>query len=120
MKATIGKQFRFEAAHRLPYHDGKCKNIHGHSYKVEIILFGDIQTEGPKQGMVVDFGDLSSYWKVVLDPLLDHQLLNVFLPNPTAELLAVWIYNKLGETSFSNLVERVRVWETPTSYAEFS
>jgi len=63
----ITKEFRFEAAHRLPCHEGACWNLHGHSYKVVVTLGGNTQTEGPATGMVMDFKDLSSIMKDILE-----------------------------------------------------
>lgn len=66
----IAKEFRWEMGHRLPEHFGKCKNIHGHSYKILVELEGDIQ----KNGMVMDYYDL----KKIVNPLvekLDHAFL---------------------------------------------
>lgn len=117
----IGKTFRFEAAHQLPEHDGKCARPHGHSYQVELTLAGEPVDYGAKTGMVRDFGDLSSIWREHLEPLLDHRDLNVtlaVLDATTAERIAEWIHgvfsDRLGST-----VERVRVWETATSWAEY-
>lgn len=66
----IAKEFRWEMGHRLPEHFGKCKNIHGHSYKMLVELEGDIQ----KNGMVMDYYDL----KKIVNPIvekLDHAFL---------------------------------------------
>lgn len=51
----IMKRFRFEASHRLRFHEGACRNLHGHSYVLEVYVEGEEQTEGPAKGMVVDF-----------------------------------------------------------------
>lgn len=67
---TISKEFNWEMSHRLTFHDGACKNIHGHSYKMQIILKGELD----KQGMIIDFYDLAK----IVDPLiekLDHAFL---------------------------------------------
>ena len=71
------KEFRFEAAHRLPHHDGKCARLHGHSWVCRIYIQGDRLIEsGPKQGMLMDFGDVKTYMKPLLDQYLDHYYLN--------------------------------------------
>ena len=116
----IGKRFRFEAAHHLPYHDGKCRRPHGHSYEVEVTLVGEPRAAGPKRGMVVDFGDVSDVWANVLKPQLDHRDLNETLdvPATTAEYIAAWIYAQFALT-FGGSLERVRVWETSSSFAEY-
>ena len=51
----VGKQFSFDAAHQLVGHFGKCANLHGHTYKVEVVLTGSINDSGSSEGMVVDF-----------------------------------------------------------------
>jgi 6-pyruvoyltetrahydropterin/6-carboxytetrahydropterin synthase len=119
MLTRIGKEFRFEAAHHLPEHDGKCQRPHGHSYRVEVTLIGKPIERGPKTGMVVDFGELSAFWKESVEPLLDHRDLNETLDVPvtTAEWIAYWILGAF-RARFGAKVERVRVWETASSFAE--
>lgn len=118
MAARIGKRFTFEAAHHLPDHDGKCRRPHGHSYVVEATFLGEPIYGGPKNGMVVDFGDVSSFWKGELEPVLDHRDLNdsIDVDVTTAERIAEWIWERF-EDRFA--CERVRVWETATSWAEW-
>lgn len=91
----IFREFGFEAAHRLPHvPDGhKCGRLHGHSYRVEVRVRGDVD---PSSGMVVDFADLSAAFGPLHDQL-DHHTLNgvAGLANPTAENLAVWIWQRL-------------------------
>lgn len=120
MRGRICKSFTFDAAHQLPNHDGKCANLHGHTYRVEVEFAGRVIEEGPKQGMVVDFGDVKRVWKEHLEPLLDHRYLNETLSElevTTAELIAFWIFTRFGAHAL--MPERVRVWETPTSWAEY-
>lgn len=67
---TVKREFRFEAAHRLPLHNGACANLHGHSYKVKVTVGskdGKLQNEGPASGMVIDFKTLSSVVKDIID-----------------------------------------------------
>jgi len=75
---TIRKTFRFEAAHHLPAHDGKCRRVHGHSW-VGVIEVRDSQVHanGPKAGMVVDYGDLSDLVDPLVEQFLDHHDLNM-------------------------------------------
>jgi 6-pyruvoyltetrahydropterin/6-carboxytetrahydropterin synthase len=111
----IRKQFRFEAAHVLPHHPGKCSRLHGHSYRFEVALEGPIQTDGPAKGMIVDFDEIGAIVKPAIVERLDHASLNDFMPNPTAEHIALWIWNELA-TKLKGLTEIV-VWETPTACA---
>ena len=115
----IGKEFTFDAAHQLPNHDGKCRNLHGHTYRVRIEFEGPLHGDGPKEGMVVDFGDVKAVWKQHVEPLLDHQYLNDTLPVPvtTAEWIAQWIYTMFETHELEP--SAVEVWETPTSLARY-
>ena len=111
------KEFRFEAAHRLPHHDGKCARLHGHSWVCRIYIQGDRLIEsGPKQGMLMDFGDVKTYMKPLLDQYLDHYYLNETLgmENPTSEAIAQWIYRKLQAVDLKGLMA-VEIKETCTS-----
>ena len=79
--AAISKEFKFEAAHRLSLHGGACANIHGHSYRVVVEISGELNTEGPASGMVMDFGCLTGAMRAILDEGLpgvspwDHSLI---------------------------------------------
>jgi len=118
MDGRICKRFTFDAAHMLPNHDGKCRNLHGHTYTVEIEYAGPLMEGGPKDGMVVDFGEIKAVWKEHLEPSLDHRYLNETLDVPvtTAEWIAVWIHRRLSQHFLRP--DAVRVWETPTSWAQ--
>ena len=109
----ISKEFTFEAAHRLPNvpEGHKCARVHGHSYRVQITLRGPVDS---RLGWIVDFGDLSAAWQPI-HAQLDHRLLNEVpgLENPTSELLAAWLFERLTVPGAS--VARVRVAETCTS-----
>jgi 6-pyruvoyltetrahydropterin/6-carboxytetrahydropterin synthase len=94
----ISKIFRFEAAHRLPDHDGQCARPHGHSYVLTIhIACNQLIERGPQRGMVIDFAHLVALVKPLLESHLDHYDLNVStgLENPTSEHLARWIYDRI-------------------------
>src|SRR5437870_13607470 len=90
------KDFRFEAAHYLPNVGAghKCRRMHGHSFRGEVAVRGDID---PHTGWVMDFADV----KRETDPIinrLDHYVLNEIagLENPTSEVLAMWIWEQLA------------------------
>ncbi len=91
----IYKEFTIEAAHLLPYvpEGHKCKRLHGHSFRIEIHVGGDID---PELGWVMDFAQLKNSFKPVFEQL-DHHYLNDIegLENPTSENLARWIWLKL-------------------------
>ena len=99
----------------LPHHPGKCSRPHGHSYRVEVAVTGPLQGAGPAQGMVVDFDELSAIVKPRVVERLDHSSLNDVLPNPTAEHIALWIWDELAPV-LPQLFEVV-VWETQTACA---
>ena len=121
-KTSVSRTFKFDAAHKLPHYDGKCQNLHGHSWKIQVKVLGKVQTEGPKQGMIVDFSDLKDTVNRVVLGDLDHHYLNDFLDNPTAENLAREVALRLDEefqkNSYSYELESVRVYESEDSYAE--
>ena len=93
----LHKDFRFEAAHQLVQHDGKCARMHGHSFRGTLIVAGPaLKTTGPKTGMLIDYGDLSVALQPILEHNLDHHCLNQTLPvYPTSENIARWVYEAL-------------------------
>ena len=109
----ISKDFTFEAAHLLPHvPDGhKCARLHGHSFGVTVSVDGPV---GATTGWVRDFADLSAAW-APLHEALDHRYLNDVpgLANPTSEVLAVWIWDRLA-SALPDLSE-ITVRETCTS-----
>lgn len=108
----IFKEFTFEAAHRLPNvpNGHKCARLHGHSYRVEIHVRGEV---GEHTGWVMDFHDIKDAFAPVHDQL-DHRYLNEVegLENPTSEVLARWIWERLTEAL---PLSQVFVRETCTS-----
>jgi 6-pyruvoyltetrahydropterin/6-carboxytetrahydropterin synthase len=109
----IWKEFTFEAAHLLPnLADGhKCKRLHGHSYRVKIFIEGDLD---PVLGWVADFAEIKQAFKPILQQL-DHYYLNEIegLENPTSEILAKWIWQRLQPAL--PLLSKVEVGETCTA-----
>ena len=90
----VRRLFDFEAAHQLPRHPGKCRNLHGHSYRLIVAVDRPVD---PDSGLAIDFSDLKRVVKqVVVDPL-DHSYVNEIIENPTAEVMAVWIWKRLAE-----------------------
>ncbi|MFP5105866.1 6-carboxytetrahydropterin synthase QueD [Neobacillus sp. C211] len=124
-RVLVSKEFTFDASHHLHCYEGKCKNLHGHTYRVIFGLSGFVD----ERGLMIDFGDIKDIWKNEIEIYLDHQYLNETLPsmNTTAENMVVWIYEKMKEALAKEdrrdqyhgaRVEFVRLFETPTSYAE--
>jgi 6-pyruvoyltetrahydropterin/6-carboxytetrahydropterin synthase len=111
----IRRHFRFEAAHVLPFHPGKCARMHGHSYRLEVAIRGPLQTDGPARGMIEDFDTIKSVARREAVDLLDHQTLNDVIENPTAERIVMWIWEQLLPHLPS--LDELVLWETPSSCA---
>jgi 6-pyruvoyltetrahydropterin/6-carboxytetrahydropterin synthase len=111
--SEIYREFTFESAHRLPNvpEGHKCSRLHGHSYLAVVHVAGPV---GEDTGWVQDFGDIKAAFKP-LEEQLDHHYLNEIpgLENPTSEVLAKWIWDRLIDV-LPNMTE-VRVRETCTS-----
>lgn len=117
MKVRLVHEFRFEAAHRLPRvpPGHKCQRLHGHSFKVELAIAGPVDEE---TGWLLDFGVMDQAWAPVYAQL-DHNYLNEIpgLENPTSEVLARWLWDRL-RPSLPSLV-RVTVYETCDARCEY-
>lgn len=116
-KLTITKYFKFNSAHYLPEHPGRCANLHGHEWKLEVTVRRT--TTNLDSGMVIDFSRLKQIVNESVVDRLDHRLLNDILPTPTAENIIQRIANELeGAVSAYNLeLVKLRLWETDTSCA---
>ena len=117
----IYKEFSFEAAHQLPHHEGKCRRLHGHSFRVRVYVASEqLKTSGSETGMVMDFGVLKAYLNPLVKDYLDHYFLNesLGLENPTSEAIAAWIFQKLEEKGLPGL-HSVEILETCTSAARY-
>ena len=128
----ISKQFTFDAAHRLPLHKGKCFNLHGHTYRVEVTLQAENLMMG-EDGMLYDFGDLDTIVRKHIVEPMDHAFIGRRsdinnLPGKffdtgddysTAENLSRLIFQILKQKNVPYLKE-VTVWETPTSRASYT
>lgn len=131
----ISKEFRWEMGHRLPFHDGGCRNLHGHSYRLHVVVDGNLDVNG----MVLDYFDVKSIVQPIINEL-DHSfvvdendtaLLEFFRLNPlkhvvvpfttTAEHLALWLHSRIGRL-LKEVVPgcrlTIRVQETESTYAE--
>ncbi|MGA3112475.1 MAG: 6-carboxytetrahydropterin synthase QueD [Candidatus Bathyarchaeia archaeon] len=108
----------FAAAHKVVDSNGKCENLHGHTWTVELFVLGE-KTE--PNGMVIDFAILKAALKKVTDKL-DHTYLNELkeLENPTSENIAKYCFNQLASILPQKpKLEKVRVWESPKSWCEY-
>ena len=107
------KDFTFDAAHNLVNYHGKCERLHGHTYRLRIVLEGRPDAEG----MIMDFIELKDIVKECVLSRLDHAYLNDIIPQPSAENIALWVWVELEEKvrrENCGLYE-VHVWETATS-----
>ncbi len=95
MKVELRKTFQFEAAHLLPHlpPSHKCRRLHGHSFQAEVAIAGECD---PALGWLMDYAEVAAAFKPLLDQL-DHHYLNEIegLDNPTSEVIAKWIWDRL-------------------------
>jgi 6-pyruvoyltetrahydropterin/6-carboxytetrahydropterin synthase len=140
MKIRVTKVFEFEAAHALDCHDGKCSNIHGHSYKLHVTVSGDpLHQKGmPKDGMVIDFSDIKAAVKMAVVNPFDHALileddspyltktlrkrqkLILYKIQPTAENMLIDMVERV-KARLPNSIElhSMKLFETSSSWAEW-
>jgi len=134
MKVTVSRKAHFNAAHRLYRKDwndeknttvfGKCNNpnFHGHNYELIVSVTGEIDKE---TGYVIDIKFLKEIIKAEVEDAFDHKNLNIEVPefanlNPTAENIAVVIYNKLKPKLDSQFDLEITLYETPRNFVTYS
>lgn len=145
----VTKEFNFDAAHFVPDYYGKCERMHGHTYKLQVTVEGDVG----QKGMTFDFVLLKRMVQQKVLDKLDHQVINDVIKVATAENVAIWIWDqlvdlkanlqeqfddpdmpasiiqyyqdqtetKLGSGGFSDKIRlfEVKLWETPTSWVTY-
>ena len=94
-QVSIVRRYSFEAAHRLDWHPGQCRALHGHRYVLEVEAAGPLDG----RGVVMDFADLDATAGQLVASRLDHVYLNDLIDNPTAELVACLIGDWLNEAA---------------------
>jgi 6-pyruvoyltetrahydropterin/6-carboxytetrahydropterin synthase len=104
--------FTFEAAHRLAWHPGKCHNLHGHSYRLDVSVDGPLDANG----VVLDFDTLQTVVRAEVIDAWDHRNLNEVLDNPTAELLAHRAWELLTAAGLD--LAALRLCETTDSWVD--
>ena len=140
----IGKVIQWDMGHRVLNHRSVCKGLHGHRYKAEICVEGDLveKKDASEEGMVIDFADIKKTAQKFIQEELDHafmvwekdiELLEFFKNSkghkpvivpftPTAENVAAYIFSQLKD-KFTDVfktglhLQSVKLWETPSSYA---
>ena len=130
----IAKEFSWEMGHRLPFHEGKCKNLHGHSYKMRVEFEGKLD----EHSMVMDYYDVKKIIQPIVDELdhafmvkiSDSDLIEALKKlntkyvevnfDTTAENISIYFLNKIKDSDLpSNITKiKVRVLETENTYAE--
>ena len=139
----ITKAIEWDMGHRIPNHKSKCRNPHGHRYRLEVTVAGPVSKEkgASHEGMVHDFGDIKEHLMSKVHALLDHCFLaseedGIFAPLaqnealglkiilvpfiPTAENILIWCYKLLTQDYPAQVpMVRLRLFETPTSFVEF-
>lgn len=142
-KIRITKQFSFETGHALYGYDGKCRNVHGHSYRLDVTVIGEpiADSSHVKHGMVIDFSDLKSIVKEEIVDVFDHATIfnkntphvelaeelqrrghNVLLVNyqPTSEMMIIDFAEKIKNRLPDSIeLHSLKLQETATSYAEW-
>lgn len=109
----LTKTFFFDAAHHLPNYLGKCKNIHGHRWQVDVTVSGE---KNKHTGMVIDFSKLTQIIENYIETYYDHHNLNDVLINPTAENLAEVFFGDIKKLLPSDItLNSISIYESPTS-----
>ncbi len=109
----LTKRFSFEAAHNLMNYKGKCANLHGHSYVLEVTVLG----EPTQNGMIIDFYDVKKIVEENVILKLDHKYLNDIIEQSSAERISLWIWNAL-HNELPALYE-IKLFETEDSWVTF-
>lgn len=141
-KIRLTKEFNFEMAHALWNYDGKCKNIHGHSYKLFVTVIGEpiIDKSNTKHGMVIDFGDLKKIVNKNIIDIYDHcivlsseseykeiiktdqmfERVEITDFQPTCEMMIIHFAKVIQQNIPKNItLHSLKLYETATSYAEW-
>jgi 6-pyruvoyltetrahydropterin/6-carboxytetrahydropterin synthase len=140
----VTKEYTFDCAHQLVGYDGLCSNVHGHTYKLQVTVTGDIitDTNSPKEGMIVDFNELKEIVKVAVLNDFDHAFiacgdepilqalinsgcrvtkLNIKTTcENMVKIIAERIQNEINKTNKLIRVKQIKLWETPTSFATYT
>jgi 6-pyruvoyltetrahydropterin/6-carboxytetrahydropterin synthase len=114
VQTSVTCSFTFEAAHRLAWHPGRCRNLHGHSYRLDVTVSGTLD----HNGVVIDFDRLSAIVDEEVMARFDHRDLNEVIDNPTAELLAHEAWRLLADAGVA--LTALRLWETTTSWVDLT
>ena len=109
----LSRDFTFDAAHNLIHYKGKCEKLHGHTYKLRVVLEGTPDEEA----MIMDFAELKQIVNEHVISRLDHAYINDIIAQPSAENIALWVWRELDDRVRRENCElyEVHVWETASS-----
>lgn len=109
----LKREFTFDAAHNLEKYHGKCEKLHGHTYRLAVVIEG----RPDEEGMILDFVDMKMVVHNGIISRLDHSYLNEIVPQPSAENLARYVFEILDPllSSPNYRLYEVQVWESPNS-----
>jgi 6-pyruvoyltetrahydropterin/6-carboxytetrahydropterin synthase len=110
----VSKVFTFDSAHQLTDYHGECENLHGHTFRLTVTVENRVQ----KDGMAFDFVLLKNVVREKIIARLDHTYLNDLMPNPSAENLAIWIWDELA-AALPVALHEIQLGETPTSFVTY-
>jgi 6-pyruvoyltetrahydropterin/6-carboxytetrahydropterin synthase len=119
---TLTVEMKFASAHQLRGYRGRCENLHGHSWKVQVSVTSQKLNE---IGLAIDFTELKRIMNEIVGPL-DHTCLNSVAPftdiNPSSENIARWIFNAMKEKlpGYEVILKSVTVWESDTASATYT
>jgi 6-pyruvoyltetrahydropterin/6-carboxytetrahydropterin synthase len=107
----VYREFYFDASHYLPGYKGKCEQFHGHTYRLEVGVCGNVGIDG----MLMDFNEIKRIVSSKIIEPLDHRNLNDLFKNPTAENIASWIFKELKKEM---PLYSVKLWEGHGKWVE--
>ena len=113
----VTRRFHFDSAHQLTNYPGKCNQLHGHRWELDVTLESKVN---PATGLSTDFSDIKKIVEHEVISVLDHQFLNQVLETeePTAEIIILWIWNEL-QPIFEGSLFSLRLFESPDSWIDF-
>lgn len=104
----VATDFEFDAAHNLPNYAGKCERLHGHTYRLRVLCEAPVN---PSTGLAIDFAELKRVVRTRVIDVLDHTYLNETIPIPSAENIAIWIWDRIRDGGLP--LREIWVFETP-------
>lgn len=107
----VTKEFEFDAAHNLVDYGGRCENLHGHRWKVQVTVDAPVG----KDGIAFDFARLKEIVEEKVIKKLDHAYLNHLLSQPSTENIVLWIWKRLKNLP----LYEINLWESPTSWVTY-